>query len=72
MVGTANNQNPIFQINVTKHYVPVVTLSTQGNIKLHKQLESGFKRTNDWDKYLTKATNKARNRYLDDLIDPIF
>ena len=72
MVGTANNQNPIFQINVTKLYVPVVTLSSQENKKLHKQLESGFKRTNDWDNYLTKATNKARNRYLDDLIDPIF
>ena len=45
VAGAANNQNPTFQINDTKHYVPVVTLSTQENIKLLKQLEFGFKRT---------------------------
>ena len=42
---TENNQNPSFQINDTKLYVSVVTLLTQKNIKLLKQLESGFKRT---------------------------
>ena len=41
--GTTNNQNPTIQINV-------VTLSTQENIKLLKQLESGFKRTINWKK----------------------
>ena len=44
VAGNANNQNPIFQITDTKLYVPVVTLSTQENIKLFKQLESGFTR----------------------------
>ena len=44
VAGNANNQNPIFQITDTKLYVPVVTLSTQENIKLLKQLESGFTR----------------------------
>ena len=68
----ANNQNPTFQINDTKLYVPVVTLSTQENIKLLKQLESGFKRTINWNKYLAKTTNQAQNRYLDFLIDPSF
>ena len=48
------NKNPAFQITNTKLYVPVVTLSTQGNIKLFKQLESGFKRTINWNKYLAK------------------
>ena len=43
--GTANNQNPTFQINDTKLFVPLVTLSTQENIKLLKEVESGFKRT---------------------------
>ena len=43
VVGTVANQSPTFQINHTKFYVPVVTLSTQENIKLLKQLESGFK-----------------------------
>ena len=36
-----------FAIIDTKHYVPVVNLSTQSNIKLSKQLESGFERTQD-------------------------
>ena len=31
-----------------------------------KQLESGFKRTSYWNKYLSKKkTNQAQNRYLD-------
>ena len=72
VAGTANNQNLNFQINDTKLYVPVVTLSTQENIKLLKQLESGFKRNIDWNEYLAKTTNQARNRYLDDLIEPSF
>ena len=43
--GIANNKNSSFQINHTKFYVPIVILSTQENIKLLNQLESGFKRT---------------------------
>ena len=72
IAGTVANQNPSFQVNDTKLYVPVVTLSTQENIKLLKQLESGFKRTINWNKYLAKTTNQAQNRYLDFLIDPSF
>ena len=45
VAGTAANENPEFEILDTKLYVPVVTLSTQDDIKLLKQLESGFKRT---------------------------
>ena len=48
VTGTAANQVPTFTITVTKHYVSVVTLSTQDNVKLLKQLESGFKRTINW------------------------
>ena len=66
--GTANYQNRNFQINDTKLYVPIATLSTQENIKLLKQLEFGFKRTINWHKYLAKTTNQAWNRYLDYLI----
>ena len=72
VAGTANNQNSSFQINDTKLYVPVVTLSTQENIKLLTQLESSFKRTLNWNEYLVKTTNQARNRYLDYLIGPSF
>ena len=38
VAGTAANQKPYFEIIDTKIYVPVVTLSTQGNVKLLKQL----------------------------------
>ena len=34
-----------FAITHTKIYVPVITLSTQDNVKLLQQLKSGFKRT---------------------------
>ena len=72
VAGTGNNQNPTFQINDTKLYVPVVALSTQQNINLLEQLESGFKRIINWNKYLTKTTNQAQNRYSGYLIDPSF
>ena len=61
VAGSAANQNPYFQISDTKLYVPVVTLSTQDNIKLLKQLESDFKRTINWNKYLPKTVNQAQN-----------
>ena len=60
------------QINDTKLFVPTLALSAQDNIKLLKQLESGFKKTINWNKYLPKTTNQAQNRYLDFLIDPSF
>ena len=72
VAGTAANQNSIFQIKDTKIYVPVVILSIQQNIKFLKQLESGFKRTINWNKYLAKTANQVRDRYLDFLIDPNF
>ena len=61
VAGTAANQYPTFQINNTRLYIPfpVVTLSTQENIKLLKQLETGFKRTINSNKYLAKTSNKA-------------
>ena len=45
------NQVVIFSITDTKRYVPVVTLSTQDNVKLLEQLNCGFKRTIKWNKY---------------------
>ena len=43
-------------------YVPFVTLSTEDNIKLLKQLEFGFKKTIDWNKYQSKEGNKKQSR----------
>ena len=72
VAGTANNQNPKPQMNDSKLYVPIATLSTQENIKLLKQLKSGLKRTINWNKYLVKTRDQTRNRYLDYLNDPSF
>ena len=48
---TAANQEIKFAITDTKLYLPVVTLSTQDNVKLLRQLKSGFKRTIIWNKH---------------------
>ena len=63
-----------FAITETKLYVPVVTLSTQDNAKLLQQLqlESGFKRTINWNKYESSVKTFSKNRYSDYLINPNF
>ena len=48
---TAANQETTVTITDTKLHILVVTLSTQNDIKLLKQLESGFKRTINWNEY---------------------
>ena len=66
------NQNATFTITGTKLYVPVVTLSTQDNAKLLTQLKSGFKRTINWNKYLSKLELLAQNPNLNHLVGPKF
>ena len=44
ITGTVANRGPAFAIADTKLYLPVKTLSIQDNVKLLKQLNSGFKR----------------------------
>ena len=61
-----------FAITDTTVYVPVVTLPTQDNAKLFKQLESGFKRRINQNKYDPKIPEQAPNPYLDFLINPSF
>ena len=61
-----------FAIRDTKVCVSVVTLWTPGNVKLLKQLESGFRRTINWMKYQSKLTEQMQNSYLDYLIDASF
>ena len=70
--NAAANQATTFSVIDTKRYVPVVTLSTENNEKLLQQLKSGFKRTTNWNKYQSKISTQAPNRYLDYLIDPSF
>ena len=70
LAGNATNQVPGSKIIDTKLYVSVITLWTQDNVKLLKQLESGFIRTINWNKY--HFNQSSLNRYLDFLIDWVF
>ena len=58
------NQVPTFTITETNLYVPVVTLSTQDNAKLLRQLKPGFERKINWNKYLAKPELLAENANL--------
>ena len=71
-VITNSNGAGTFEIDNTKLYVPVVTLSTQENAKLLQQLKSGFKRVINWNKYLSKPELFRRNPNLNHLVEPSF
>ena len=66
------NQAATFEITDTKLYVPKVTLSTQENTKFLQQLNSGFKRVINWNKYLSKPELLAQNPNLNHLVEPSF
>ena len=61
-----------FNITDTKHYVAVVTLSTQDNVKLLQQLKSGFERKIVWNKYLSKPEVLKKNPNLNHSVEPSF
>ena len=61
VAGNAANHLPKFKINEEKLCVTVATLSIQDNIKLSKQLVSGFKRK----KNCICKKRQAQNQYLD-------
>ena len=71
-VITNSNGAGTFAITDTKLYVLVVTLSTQENTKFLQQLKSGFKRTINWNKYLSKPELLRRNSNLNHLVEPSF
>ena len=58
---TAANQVTTFKTTDTKSYILVVTLSTDDNAKLLKQLKSGFKRKINWNKSQSNVTTPAQN-----------
>ena len=61
-----------FKINDTKLYIPVVTLSTEDNAKLLQQLKSGFKRTVNWNKCLSKVELLRHDPNLNHLVEASF
>ena len=66
------NQNSTFEIAETNLYVSVVTLSTQDNAIFLRQLKSGFKRTINWNKYLSKPELLTQKPNLNYLMKPSF
>ena len=50
-----------FKITDTKLYVPIVTLLTEDHAKLLQQLDSGFIRTINWNKYQPNISKEAPN-----------
>ena len=72
VLSNLGNEATAFPIADAKLYVPVLTLSTQNNAKLFRQLKSGFKRTTNSNKIQSKVTIQPLNPYLDYEIDPTF
>ena len=74
-VAAANAaNNPVFIINDTKLYVPVVTLSKEDNKDFIHQQNKGFQRSTYWNEYKTKAQNENADpnvlKYI--TLDPYF
>ena len=63
VTGTADNQERKYAIADIRSYVPVVTLSAPGNVKLLQQLKTDFKRTISWNIYQSEPTLKTRNQF---------
>ena len=59
--SSAVHQPAIFTITDTELYVSVVTLSIEDNIKLAQQLNCGFHRPSNWNKYQSKTTMEGKN-----------
>ena len=64
-VSEKANQAATFSINDRKLYVPVLTLSTEDNAKLLKELKSGFKRAIIWNKYQSELAIERQNQYFE-------
>ena len=56
VAGNVENKSPTFTITDKKLYVPAVILSFQDYVKLMKQLQPGFERSINCNKYLSKHT----------------
>ena len=70
--NTAEPANATFSITNCKLYVPIVTLSKDDEIKLLTNLNSGFTREIEWNKYRSRVSTEAINNNLNILIDPTF
>ena len=71
----ANANKAIFKITDAKLYVPIVTLSAEGNAKLSKLLTKGFKRTIYWNECkvinnkIVEIAADNEEKYIRELLD---
>ena len=63
--NAAAGQVVSFMITNSNLYVPVVTLSTEDNKNLTKQLNDGFKRTIYWNQYVSKSFPETPHKKTD-------
>ena len=67
--------NATFTITDTKLYVPIVTLSSEDNVKLSKLLSEGFKRPIYWNEYkvtpnkIVEIAAVNEEKYIRELLD---
>ena len=54
-------ENTEFKITNLNLYVPIATLSNEGNVKLSKQLSEGFERSVYWNQYKTEIRSENAN-----------
>ena len=66
------NQGATFSITETKIHVVVVTLLNQDNAKVFQQLKSGFKRTINSNKYISKPKLLRQNGNFNHLVQTSF
>ena len=73
LLAVANTAS--FKITCAKLYVPIVTLSSEDNVKLSKLLREGFKRAVYWNKYkvipnkIVEITASIEEKYIGELLD---
>ena len=68
MLPTAANANkPTFKITDAKLYVPIVTLSAEGNAELSKLLGEGIKGFIYWNKHKVIEKNLSKNIFFQEL-----
>ena len=61
-----------FSVTDCKLYVPVVTLQTEHQNQLYKELKTGISIDFTWSKYRSQMINQTATNNLNFLIDPTF
>ena len=59
---TNNITSVNFVITTTKLYVPIVTLSINGNVKLLENIKQGYKRKLFWNKYRSEIITQPKKQ----------